>query len=103
VADVSEIFLGKLLKQASLTLPLLLIRIDRLFLLRSKYRCRKMKILVDRDRCRGSGECVKVCPREAISLVDGTAMVDDAKCDFDGMCIPVCPHGAISFSEEEVE
>ena len=62
-----------------------------------------MKILVDRDKCRGSGECVKICPREAISLVDGTAIVDGAKCDFDGMCIPACPHGAIGFSEEKVE
>ena len=31
VADVSKIFLGKLLKQASLTLSLVLIRIERLF------------------------------------------------------------------------
>ena len=62
-----------------------------------------MKILVDRDKCRGSGECVKVCPREAISLVGGIAMVNDSKCDFDGICIPACPHGAIGFSEEEVE
>ena len=62
-----------------------------------------MKILIDRDKCRGSGECVKICPQEAISLVDSIAVVDDAKCDFDGMCIPACPHGAIGFSEEEVE
>jgi ferredoxin len=62
-----------------------------------------MKILVDRDKCNGSGECVKICPRKAISLNDGIAMVDDSKCDFDGICIPACPHGAISFSEEKVE
>ena len=62
-----------------------------------------MKILVDRDRCRGSGECVKVCPQDAISLKDSVATVDESKCDFDGICIPACPHGAISFSEEKVE
>jgi len=62
-----------------------------------------MKILVDRDRCRGSGECVKVCPQDAISLEDGFATVDESKCDFDGICIPACPQGAISFSEEKVE
>jgi ferredoxin len=60
-----------------------------------------MKILVDRDKCRGSGECVKACPQDAISLVDGVATVDESKCDFDGICIPACPHGAISFSEEK--
>ena len=62
-----------------------------------------MKIIIDRDKCQGSSECVKVCPRDAISLVDGIAVVDDSKCDLDGMCIPACPHGAISSSEEKVE
>ena len=62
-----------------------------------------MKILVDRDKCLGSGECVKVCPQDAISLLEGVATVDESKCDFDGICIPACPHGAIRFSEEEVE
>lgn len=62
-----------------------------------------MKILVDRDKCRGSGECVKVCPQDAISLLEGIATVDESKCDFDGICIPACPQEAISFSEEEVD
>jgi ferredoxin len=62
-----------------------------------------MKILVDRDKCRGSGECVMVCPQDAISLVDGVATVDESKCDFDGICIPACPHGAIHFLEEKVK
>ena len=60
-----------------------------------------MKIVVDRHKCHGSGECVKLCPRDAISLIDGVATVDESKCDFDGICIPACPHGAISFSEEK--
>ena len=62
-----------------------------------------MKIIVNRDKCRGSGECVKVCPQDAIFLVDGVANVDESKCDFDGICIPACPHGAISFSEKKEE
>ena len=60
-----------------------------------------MKIVVDRHKCHGSGECVKLCPRDAISLIDGVATVDESKCDFDGICIPACPYGAISFSEEK--
>jgi len=60
-----------------------------------------MKILVDREKCRGSGECEKVCPQDAIAIVNGVAVIDESKCDFDGICIPACPHGAISFSEEE--
>ena len=94
---------GETPETSSLTLSLLLIRIVRFFFSDPKYRCRNMRILVDRDKCRGSGECVKVCPQDAITLVDGIAVVDDSKCDLDGMCIPACPHGAISFSEEKVE
>jgi NAD-dependent dihydropyrimidine dehydrogenase PreA subunit len=60
-----------------------------------------MKILVDEDKCRGSGECVSVCPRDAIYLLDNVATIDASKCDFDGICIPACPYGAISFSEEK--
>ncbi len=62
-----------------------------------------MKIVVDRGKCRGSGECVKICPRDAISIIETVAIIDESKCDFDGICIPACPHGAISFSEEKTE
>ena len=60
-----------------------------------------MKIVVDREKCQASGECVTACPEDAISVEDGVAGIDESKCDFDGICIPACPHGAISFSEEE--
>jgi ferredoxin len=60
-----------------------------------------MKIVVDREKCRASGECVAACPESAISIVEGLAHIDESKCDFDGICIPVCPHGAISYSEKE--
>lgn len=59
-----------------------------------------MKIVIDREKCRASGECVTACPEKAISIVDGVATVDESKCDLDGICIPACPHEAISFSEE---
>ena len=59
-----------------------------------------MKILVDREKCRGAGDCVTACPQDAISKVDGLAVIDDSKCDLDGICIPACPNGAISYLEE---
>lgn len=59
-----------------------------------------MKIVVDPDKCRVSGECVVICPEKAISIVDGVATIDEAKCDLDGLCIPVCPHAAISYNED---
>ncbi|MHB8707630.1 MAG: DUF362 domain-containing protein [Desulfuromonadales bacterium] len=58
-----------------------------------------MKIVVDHEKCCGSGECVKVCPHGALRLVNGKAVVDHAKCDLDGLCIPACPYGAITYSE----
>jgi ferredoxin len=60
-----------------------------------------MKIVVDRQKCRATGDCVTACPEDAISIADGVARIDESKCDFDGICIPACPHGAISFSEKE--
>ena len=60
-----------------------------------------MKIVIDREKCRGSGECVTACPEDAISIVDGVATIDESKCDLDGICIPACPNTAISYSEEE--
>ena len=59
-----------------------------------------MKIVIDQNKCCGSGECIKVCPENAISLVAGTAVLDESKCDFDGICIPACPYSAISFVED---
>lgn len=59
-----------------------------------------MKIVVDKDKCTGSGECVAVCPRSAFSLVAGKAVLDEEKCDLDGICIPACPNQAISYREE---
>ncbi|MBN2105944.1 MAG: 4Fe-4S binding protein [Deltaproteobacteria bacterium] len=54
-----------------------------------------MKIIVDPKKCRGSLECIKICPQQAIKLVNGKAVIDQTKCDGDGICIPACPNGAI--------
>jgi ferredoxin len=58
-----------------------------------------MKIIIDSSKCKGSGECIKICPEKAITKVNGRAVLDEALCDFDGICIPACPHDAISFTE----
>ena len=61
-----------------------------------------MKIVIDKSLCCASGECVKVCPEKAISIVDGAAVLDHSKCDLDGICIPACPYGAIGYDEGEI-
>lgn len=46
--------------------------------------------------CLGFGTCVKVCPFDAIHVVDGIAVVDKEKCKACGKCIEVCPKHLIS-------
>jgi heterodisulfide reductase subunit A len=60
--------------------------------------------------CRGCGECEKVCPYSAISLVEqegGVSLshVQEALCKGCGSCAVACPTGAASlyhFDDEEV-
>jgi len=59
-----------------------------------------LEIIIDQNLCCGSGECIKICPEKAISLVDGKAVLDSAKCDSDGICIPACPKGAIDYEDD---
>jgi ferredoxin len=60
-----------------------------------------LRIVVDPQLCQGSGECVKACPQQAITLSGGVAVIDAGRCDLDGICIPACPFGAISLAGEE--
>ena len=41
--------------------------------------------------CLGKGDCVKVCPVGAISIVDGIAHIDEDKCVSCGACSKACP------------
>lgn len=45
--------------------------------------------------CLGFGSCVKVCPFDAIHVVNGVAVVDKDKCKACGKCIDVCPKNLI--------
>ncbi len=46
--------------------------------------------------CYGLGTCVTVCPNDAISLVDGVAVVDEDKCISCGQCVATCPQHIIT-------
>ena len=50
------------------------------------------------DRCMGctAHPCREVCPRGAISFVDGKSFIDQEKCIKCGKCKAVCPYDAIS-------
>lgn len=49
------------------------------------------------DACQGclAHPCVEVCPKDAISIVNGRSVIDQSKCVKCGLCMKNCPYGAI--------
>lgn len=54
--------------------------------------------LVDKEFCIGCGQCVEVCPADAITLQNTIAVIDQAACRQCGICADKCPAQAISES-----
>jgi electron transfer flavoprotein alpha subunit len=52
------------------------------------------------DKCVGCGLCLKVCPAEAIKLVDKKAIIDLDKCTLCGACPESCKFEAIIITRE---
>lgn len=46
--------------------------------------------------CLGLGDCVSVCPKNAISVKNGVAVVDSKECIGCGLCTKTCPQKIIS-------
>jgi ferredoxin len=46
--------------------------------------------------CLGYGSCVKACQFDAISIVNGIAVIDKEKCKACGKCVEICPKHLIS-------
>lgn len=59
-------------------------------------------IKIDREKCNGCGLCAEACHEGAIQMIDGKAeLIRDDYCDGLGDCLPVCPTDAISFEIRE--
>jgi ferredoxin len=53
-----------------------------------------MPAKVDKGKCTACGNCVEVCPCEAITLED-IAKIDEKECTECGVCVDECPSDAI--------
>lgn len=61
-------------------------------------------IRIDEDKCTGCDLCVSACHEGAIGMENGKAkLLRDDYCDGLGDCLPVCPTEAITFVEREAE
>lgn len=53
--------------------------------------------------CCGLGTCARVCPHDAIRVINGLAHVDRTKCQACGLCVSVCPNKLIEIIPERAE
>jgi iron only hydrogenase large subunit-like protein len=60
-------------------------------------------VVLNENRCVGCTRCLKICPTEAIRLVEGKARIIGEKCIDCGECIRVCPNHAKSAVTDSLE
>lgn len=54
------------------------------------------------NRCRQCGDCLGVCPEQALSSVDGLVVIDDDSCTRCGQCTDACATGALEIAGKEM-
>jgi len=61
--------------------------------------------VIDRGKCDLCGECVAICPTDAITITDSTITITPVACIICGACVPACPREAIdqsNFTERQL-
>ena len=68
--------------------------------------CKAANMMYSGDRectyaCLGYGDCIRVCPRDAIHISErGTARIDPSSCIGCGLCVRTCPNGIITLLKD---
>ncbi len=57
---------------------------------------------VDREKCFGCTHCMKICPTEAIRIVEGLAVIDNLRCVDCGNCLRACPADAFYVEQDDL-
>jgi len=67
--------------------------------MKKEYEEGDIKIIIDYEKCVGTGECVTACPVEIFELGDGKAKAKNiSECIECCACVSACPHEAIEHS-----
>jgi ferredoxin len=58
-------------------------------------------VYVNTEVCNGCGDCVSVCPNDAMILQNNHAFIDQELCQGCAVCVDSCPQGAILTGEPD--
>lgn len=62
----------------------------------------KLELGFNEARCIGCQECIKNCPRQALSRCGTETIIDREKCDLCGICVQLCAAQALEFVGKEM-
>ena len=57
-----------------------------------------MAVEVNQEKCTACGQCVEICPVEAITMNEGQISINQDDCSECGACESECPSGAIEIN-----
>jgi Pyruvate/2-oxoacid:ferredoxin oxidoreductase delta subunit/nitroreductase len=55
-------------------------------------------IVLDKEKCTGCGQCVKICHEHCMALVDHTVVIDYQYCSTCTQCVAACPQQALTWN-----
>ncbi|MDA3930992.1 MAG: 4Fe-4S binding protein, partial [Prolixibacteraceae bacterium] len=59
-------------------------------------------LIVDNEKCILCSHCVKVCPTEAIRIIESKVVIREERCVDCGECVRACPQKAIGIDHDDL-